>query len=345
MFKAISFSSFLLTIVFLTTCATSTNNNAQRPEWVLSPYSVFPRTHYIAAVGHGTNRRTAETDAMAQLVAVFNNYVSVDTSVIERYDETIGRGGSNWTNNTRIESDVRTSAQGTLFGAEIRDVWFDGTQTYNAVALMEIAKAKPLYTDLINNNLSVIERLTTMSDSERNSLDGFARYRFASVIADVNTFAVNVLSVIDGAEAFRNINGGTVYMLGANEIARNISIIIDVDNDRSNRIKAAFAEVFTKQGFRTSGNDPHYALVVNVVLSPVEFVNQTLMHSRYEVNADLIDIETGIVLLPFNISGRESHNTAGQAENRALIFAERRIAAEYAQALRNYLDGLLPVRR
>jgi hypothetical protein len=65
-------------------------------------------------------------------------------------------------------------------------------------------------------------------------------------------------------------------------------------------------------------------------------------HSK--LKADLKDTKAGTVLLPYNFNSREGHVTQEEADNRAYTAAERKINAEYADLLKNYLSRLLPVK-
>jgi hypothetical protein len=57
------------------------------------------------------------------------------------------------------------------------------------------------------------------------------------------------------------------------------------------------------------------------------------------VDAALVDTGTGAELFTFNIANRESHPASQEdADNRALIGAQRKITEDFPAALREYLD-------
>jgi hypothetical protein len=60
------------------------------------------------------------------------------------------------------------------------------------------------------------------------------------------------------------------------------------------------------------------------------------------VDANLVDTGSGNILLPYNINGREGHATVSEAENRAILGAERKINEAYGKILSDYLSALLP---
>jgi hypothetical protein len=49
-------------------------------------------------------------------------------------------------------------------------------------------------------------------------------------------------------------------------------------------------------------------------------------------------------LIPYNINGREGHNSLPNAENRAISAAEDKIAKEYSEKLNDYLSQMIPKR-
>jgi hypothetical protein len=231
----------------------------------------------------------------------------------------------------------------TLVGAEIREVWFDSRNTYYAVAVMEKAQTARLYNDMINANLNIINNLVSMSQTEKNSLDGFSRYQFAATVADINTSYANVVKFVGGT-APAGLKPGNEYRLEAQNITRAIPIGITVKNDRAGRIQGAFAKSLSDLGFRSGGNNSRYVLDTDITVSPVDLPNNPNVFARIVVDAKLVDRNSNAVLLPFNFNRREGHLTSTEAENRAFLAAERKINEEYTTMLNEYLSRLLPNR-
>jgi hypothetical protein len=232
-----------------------------------------------------------------------------------------------------------------LVGAEIKDVWYDGKSVYYAAAVMERGKTAVLYTDMINSNRRIIQDLVTISDAEKNTLNAFSRYQLAAAIADTNRVYANVLSVVGkgpGSIIPGELKKGDDYRLEAANITKNIPIGVRVTGDRSDRIRSAFASVISKAGFRSGENNPRYVLEVNLTLTEVQLPNQQNKFARYVVDANLTDTAGGVVLLPYNINGREGHLNLSEAENRAVATAEKKINEGYGGILADYLSTLLP---
>ena len=322
--------------------AVNTSTGA-RPAWVDSVDSAYSRAQYVAAVGNASDRTMAEKNALANLVAIFGQTIQADQKITNTYQEAVKNGvTSGWSDNVAMENTIKTSASmDTLVGAEIRGVWFDSRSTYYAVAVMEKAKAAPIYRDLIIANQNMIKNLVTMSQAEKNTLEGYSRYQFAAAVADMNTSYANLLKLIDAVPPEGIVNGNQ-YRLEAQEITKAIPVGVIVRNDKSGRVQGAFSKSLTDLGFRRGANNSRYVLRVDVSVSPVNLPNNQNKFARMELSADLTDTSYNSVLLPWNFNTREGHNTVEEAENRTYSAAEREINAKYKDILSNYLSQLLP---
>jgi hypothetical protein len=320
-------------------------SQGKEPAWVSAPDTVYPRNSFVAAVGYGADRNLAERNALASLTAVFGQSIQAELKTVNNYSEAISRGDIQVSENTSIQNAIKTSSEmDCLIGAEIKDIWFDSKSIYYAVAVLEKALTSSLYQDLIKSNQRIINELVTMSNTEKYSLDGYSRYQLAATIADANRVYANVLTIVGNSSDIvpGDLKKGDDYRVEAVNITKNIPIAVIVDNDRSNRIKDAFAGVLNKQGFRSGGTNPRYVLNISVTFSPVDLPNQQNKFTRYVIDANLTDTQEESVLLPFNINGREGHLSISEAENRAVMAAERKITDMYGIALSDYLSKLLP---
>jgi len=339
------FSILLLVLYILVVSACASTPSARpgnQPDWVRDPYTKYDKQANVAAVGSATDRQAAEKLALGNLVAIFGQEIQVDEKVSVSYQEAVKSGvAATWSENTSVDNTISTSAgMETLVGAEIGDTWFDGKDTNYAVAVLNKSKAAAIYTDMIKSNQTMINNLTNLSAAEKNSFEGYARYQFAATIADINVTYGNLLAYI-GAP-FQGLKKGDDYRLEAVSITKAIPVALRVQNDKSSRVQGAFAKALADLGFMTGGNNSRYVLNVNVVSSPVTIANSPNKWTRIEVTANLTDNNTGTVLVPYNFSSREGHTTQAEADNRAIISAERKINEDYAQMLKSYLSQLLP---
>jgi len=315
---------------------------AAGPEWIRAggTHERFDSNAYMTAVGHGTSRQAAEASALGQLVMVFGTDIEVSIESMEIYR----RRGDVVVQEASAGIEVALGAgMANLIGTEIGDRWDDGRGNFVAFAVMNRERAARAYSDLIRANLNIINNVTNMTAAERNSLSGFSRYRFAAAIADMNVSYAAVLSIL-GMPAVPGVRNGDHYRLAAMNIANSISVGINVDNDRAGRLRGAFASAFTAFGLRTDGANQPYVLEVSLVVQPTEHaaVAGRPVFVRMELAANLINTNTGAVLLPYTFNVREGHTVESEANNRAFMSAERRINSEYRNILTDHLTQLIP---
>jgi hypothetical protein len=331
----------------MTANAQNKSGSSGAPDWIRNPYKKFDEKTNVAAVGAGNSREAAEKDALGKLVAIFGQSIQVDEKISTSYREAVQSGAAaNWSENTAVDNSIVTSAgMDSLVGAEIGDTWFDGKANYYAAAVLNKTKALQVYSNMIRVNQAMIDNLVNMPAADKNSLEGFARYQFAAILADITFSYGNLLSHIGAPSFAQGLKKGDDYRLEAQNIAKTIPIGITVKNDKSGRIQGAFAKVFADLGFRSGGTNARYALTVDITTSPVELANQKNKFTRIEMTANLTDTSLNAVLFPFNFTSREGHSTQSEADNRAYVAAERKINEEYKDLLNNYLLQLMPQKR
>jgi len=321
------------------------NTGKNQPAWVNSADSVYNRNQYVAAVGYASSREMVEKNALLNLIAIFGQSIYADTTTTNTYQEVVKNGKTTgYTDSIEIENTIiRSAAMDSLVGAEIKEIWYDSKSTYYAVAVLEKAKTAQLYSEMIRANQNLIKNLITMSQTEKNSMEGYSRYQFAAVVADINISYGNLLRII-GATPPGELKMGDDYRLEAVDIAKAIPIGLNVQNDKSERIQGAFAKAISDLKFRSGGVNSRYVLDVNIVTSPVDLPNQTNKYTRIELRANLMDMSSETVLLPYNYNTREGHVSQSEADNRAYAAAERKIKDDYAKIFNSYISQLIPKR-
>lgn len=342
--------ALVLALAALTGCASSPatgtgkidKNDPPKPAWVDNPREVYSDARYVAAVGYGPDRKSAEKSALGALVAVFGQNVSGETVVTSQYTEAVREGRVLVTEDSAVQQAVTSSwEQDTIVGAEIKDTWFDGNRTTYAVAVMDKSRAMVLYAELIEANESSIQSLTAIPAAERNTLDAYARFDLAATIAEANAGFVNVLSVVSPGAAAARRSGLTMaedMRLECRKIAEKIPITVQVENDREDRIRSAFSSVISGAGFKIAESGSRYTLQAVLRLSETELPKNPNKFARYQVESRLTDAQNATSVLPWTISGREGHATLPEAEHRAVRAAEKKIQTEFGAVFSDFLS-------
>ena len=337
--------SFVLCFGLLCVCLSACGSSPKKPAWVNSIDSVYSNDQYVAAVGTGNDRQMAEKSAFGNLIARFGQSIQVDEKISLSYQEAVKSGvTTGWTQDTNVQNTIATSASmDTLVGAEIKETWFESsTNTHYAAAVMEKDTAARLYTGMINANLTMINNLTSMSQAEKDTLEGFSRYQFAAMIADINTSYGNLLKVI-GTAPPAGMKPGDDYRLEAVNITKAIPIAVTVKGDRAGRIQGAISRALADLGFRSGVSNSRYTVDAELSITEDVYPTSPYKWARYVVTASLVDtVPLRVVLVPFSISDREGQNTYDLAVNRALGKVEDIIAYDFKDLVNDYLSRLLP---
>lgn len=344
-----SIAAILLALATLTGCASSNstiNRNSsregQQPLWVENPREVFSENRYLSAVGYGADRESAEKNALGQLVAIFGQTVSGETVVSSRFTEAVREGIILVEEGSAVQQAVTSSwEQETVIGAEIKDTWFDGNRTTYAVAVMDKTKAMVQYSELIESNESAIRKLTTVAPEQLYTLESYAQFDLAVSIAEANNGFLSILSVVSpGAAAARrsSMSSPEELRLTCRIIAEHIPISIQVENDRDDRIRAAFASVVSDAGFKVAESEARYSIRAIVRFSEADLPRNPNKFVRYQVDASLSDSEKEMSVMPYNITGREGHATVEEAEQRAVRAAEKKIRSGFAKRFVEFLS-------
>ncbi|GHU23634.1 hypothetical protein FACS1894172_02600 [Spirochaetia bacterium] len=318
------------------------------PAWINASQAVYSEANFVSAVGSGRTRADAEKDAIFKVAGFFGQSVQGEISMVSRYSQAVTNGVVTGISNDSTREAITISAQmDSLVGTEVRELWFDSKNTYYAVAVMEKSRAGAIYSDMITSNIRILDTLSNLSPAERVSLDGYAKYQVAAVIADANQIFMKILNLLGSRynstrHTMASLKTGAEYRLAAQAIVASIPIGVQVAGpDQSNRIKSAFEKALGDQGFRSGGINSRYVLRVSVQLSEVAYPSGTNKYARIELNSQLTDTTTNATLFPYTFNDREGHVTLSEAENRAIREAERNIQTEYGNALQQYFSNVV----
>jgi hypothetical protein len=305
-----------------------------KPSWVDKPSAVYPERLYVSAVGSGQDRRRAETSALGALSAYFKQSI---TSTISINDTEKQAGGQSLSESRMSQSIEASSALDALIGAEIKATWNDTqNNSWYAVAVMEKLACAGLYAGEFDKAVKEIGVLT--GGLEEVSFETITNCQKARRILEKADIYSLILSMLGGPNRQEEVSRLNAVITAALAEAKAIPVDVRVKGDVNGRIRAAFAGVFTEAGFRTGNSNSRFVLEAAMNLTPAD--KSRYFNTRYTVDAVLKDTRTGAELFSYNASNRESH-PAGQAEadNRAVIGAEKKIASEFPAIMREYLNS------
>jgi hypothetical protein len=294
---------------------------------------MYPDRQYVSAVGSGPDRLRAEAGALGALAAYFKQSVTSTVTINDTEQEVNGRSSSDSRMSLSIAAEAALEG---LSGAEIRNTWNDpGTQSWYAAAVMEKAKCRGLYAGELDKSIEEIRTLIAVSGGI--SFETAAKGQKAQGILEKAGMYALVLTLLDGPNRQAEVARLGVEIAGVLAEARAIPVDVRVRGDVNGRFKAAFAGAFTAAGFRTGNRNSRFALEAAVIMTPA--ARNRYFNTRYTVDAVLRDTQTGAELFTYNAASRESHPASqADADNRAIIGAERRITEEFPEILQEYFN-------
>jgi len=319
-------------------------SGGKEPAWVTDPYAAYSRDKYVAVVGFAANRGEAEKKAFGNLAAYFGQSVDADFSAVEMYSEAASKGivvSSSSTVNVRDAVSLKASLDN-LIGAQIGNIWDNAKGIVYTVAYIEKEKAVAAYSDIIAANNKNISTLTTMTPAQKNTFDGYSRYKLASAIARINTKYASIVYQCGGpsADALK-VQSVDSLNIEASNILKAITVLINVKGDQNNRIRDAFAKALSAEGLRTQGSGP-YTLRVTLSMEEAVFPGNKNKFCSFTVSAELVENATNSVLVPISFTDRAGHQTYERAQAVALQQSEKIIAEKFPPAFKQYIDSLLP---
>jgi hypothetical protein len=308
-----------------------------KPAWVDNPSVTYPPQIYLCAVGYGTGRQAAERNAVGSLTAFFKQSVTSRVSISDSETQVDGHSVPGASVSSMSQSIEASAALDKLIGAEIKAVWNDtGVGLWYALAVMDKAKCRELYAAGLDKALAEITALIDLSGGV--TFESIARCKKAlGLVGEADVHAL-VLALLDGPNRQPEITRLVSQADAALNEAKAIPVDVRVSGDVNGRVKAAFAGIFTDEGFKTGNRNSRYALEVTLVTAPAP--KTAYFNTRYTLNAVLKDTKTGAELFTYNAANRESHPASQEdADGRMIIGVQRKITEEFPALLREYLDG------
>jgi hypothetical protein len=330
---------FILMCFCAAGCRTGGSIVEGKPDWIQKPENAFNPAYYICGVGSGSSQEEADANAFANLISYFGQSVESNIQSVQAYKERITGNSVSLQIKDEISSEtILSSSMNQLIGAKIYDRWKEpAKQKYHAVAVMEKSETIRIYTQLINDNIALIEKLTAVGSREKVTINTVSRYYYAADIADANAVFKNVLMVLGVSHQGAGGHTGYDYRLSAENIAAQIPIMIIVKGDVDNRISKAFAQVFSRRGFKTNAatslasTDRPYTLNADFKMEDMPVSDSRYKYTRFVLTAALLG-KDGAELLSFSTTNREGHATQNEARQRAIRSAEMAISeGEFAE--------------
>ena len=317
------------------------------PEWINSPYSVYPSASYITYVGSAPDRNASEVYALQGLAAIFGQSIKSESNASSRMVQAKENGIVANANVQAFSQDVKRVVDvDSLIGVETKHYWQDESNgTWYAIAVLDKAKAIDIYSTMIKKNAGAIPTILKNAAADKNSFEAFAAYDFAEDVAIENEGHLKKISVIN-PDAVNDLKSycpsSKDFHAKKMEIAKNIPICVQTNNDDNGRYKEAFSQVISAAGFKgTYDGRSRYLLVAKFEFERSDTTDKKTARCRYNCESYILDTQNSHELAPCSIKGRESHVDYNEAKVKAEKALVTKIKTDFADSFSAFLKNLV----
>lgn len=336
--------------VLLSSCFGSTGTAAKNaksgaePDWLTGQPAAYPQSAYLTGSGSGADKRSAELDAIGELVSIFGQSINTATTASHRMELAQSAGVVASSDNSSLDQTIfRDVSQNDVIAIEIPEFYESKSENkWHALAVMNRSKGTQIYSSMIEKNQAEIASIIKeiQADSDPNTMINFSRLDFCEEVAKVNEGYLKRLTIINPTAAKKYASVYTpvqIHKMRA-DMAAKIPICVKVSADSDGRIAKSFQETMTAEGFNTSlGSNERYVIDCKVHFTQSESANGKTFFCEYAAECALIDTFSGDTLVPLSITGREGSTSSQNAEIRAKQKISSKVKTEFAASFQKYL--------
>ena len=314
------------------------------PKWITLPSGVYPAEKYMNGTGSGTNRETAELEAVRNLSSVFGQTVKSNTAASKKMEQALSEGKVSFSSAENLQQNITSQIEAeNLIGIEIAEYFYNKPEKkWYAVAILEREKTAAVYQKYIEKNDAAVRKAIKESEKNPGTFYGYSEICFAAEIASENDKLVKNLTVIDferGSEISKRIVSLQNTQLTKKKFAENITIYVQISGDRDNKIKSAFQDIFSKYGFKTSPSKKEKYNLEGKYSSEISQKGK-IIYCVYSLDLDFSDVLQAESLFAINLKGREGSLSESDATNRTYRALEKDIGTQFSKNFDSYINNL-----
>lgn len=314
------------------------------PEWITLPSGVYPAEKYMNGTGSGTNRETAELEAVRNLSSVFGQTVKSNTVASKKMERALSEGKVSFSSAENLQQNITSQIEAeNLIGIEIAEYFYNKPEKkWYAVAILEREKTAAVYQKYIEKNDAAVRKAIKESEKNPGTFYGYSEICFAAEIASENDKLVKNLTVIDfesSSEISKKIVSLQNTQLAKKKFAENITIYVQISGDKDNKIKSAFQDIFSKYGFKTSPSKKEKYNLEGKYSSEISQKGK-ITYCVYSLDLDFSDVLQAESLFAINLKGREGSLSESDATNRTYRTLEKDIGTQFSKNFDSYINNL-----
>ncbi len=335
---------FFLLIIFILLIGCSANKPVRpgdKPEWIDNPKSKYPEGMYLAAVGYGSTRRSAEADAMGSVARIFKTDVKANSHYSERWSELESNIDEDqvslFAENTK---DVFISAEQNLINIEIGESFTDNLGKVYCLAYIHRSRTADIYDEKITETEQMIEFYMDKYQLADDDLQRYSYLGLASIFAYQNQILLDQLAIISpmdyeivGVEnRYPKINSLQ------RDIASKISFSIKVDNDDQGIIANSIKEIINEMNFSIVESDGLLNIISNYQFQEVQLDRkEEFIKFEYDLSINDFNKRTVVSLNEKSRSGGINKDEAIAKSKSAIV---RTLKKKLQVRIEQYFDSL-----
>jgi LPP20 lipoprotein len=322
------------------------------PDWVNGASKKYPGALYLTGVGYGDTRQAAEDRAYAAISKIFAAEINSKTQEWEKYLQSDSKGRTEDSRQVGIEQATEVSTKKVLENVTIAETWMDDSKAvYYALAVMDRQHAASALRDRITSLDLKVEELLKQAGTSENRLETVRAYHSAVenlLLREAYNAQLRVVATT-GKGSDGGIRLGEVNHKLRQFLANNFKIVVEVDGENHEPVRAAIVEGLNRQGLpvaaaASAASDREADLWVKgaVTLEPVQLPAagpRPTYFVRWSAAFDLTDTATQQVIGSVARQGREGHLTRPEAEARALRTAEKEVSDDVGRQIAEFIFG------
>ncbi|MEN6444880.1 MAG: LPP20 family lipoprotein [Candidatus Cloacimonas sp.] len=308
---------------------------SKRPEWISDPYSQYPASNYLCAVGTGKELKSAQNDALKNIAGFFETRVTAVTKSME--SETTSASGSEI--NSSISTSVKAISEGTIKFTEIKETYQDpNTNNFYALAVLNKKALLALYEkeiveseDFIANCLFKVEDPLLRFAKLCQAIDKY--YATQNAFVYYNALAGESGSFLRPACSLQELKEMR------SEAAQDIPFCIIVKGDSSASLEASLLNVFNQMGLNNLVEESKAEFRIYALLTPQP--QKTIGKQFYQPFSLKIHFLRGDKLLfSFVDKTEQGGSSPEEAISRGIKVLAKNIETKFNKEFTNYLSQM-----
>jgi hypothetical protein len=317
---------------------------AKAPDWLFNLQSSYPSDRYLAAVGTGDTRRSAEEDAAGALARIFSVRIAADSVAEQRYREISSSTTSSNSKEESVSQKVSMSTDETLVNLSYSEPYVDGSGRVSIVAFIDREATARLYRASINRDRSLVESFKGRADSASTSLLRYACLDAALQVEAHGERSLARLAIIHpaSASALSSAFDAAALLVARDAAAEKLGYRLSISGDDEGKIGESLKTALAGQKLLNRADG---SLEVRGRWSAEAVsVNPQFKSIQWTVQLSLLD-ETGAVVASYHKESRS--NAISESEARAFAYkdAEKALQSGFLKSLTDYLDHLVGVEK